>query len=385
MRHNLALTQSLAPGSRVLAIIKADGYGHGLEAVAAALSKAPIPADAFGVASIDDALRLRECGNSGRIVLLSGFDEAADLGEIQRLELDCVVHHESQITMLENASPINASVIGANRKLRVWLKLDSGMRRLGFFAQDYFGALTRLQALANVDPAIVLMTHFAQADCVGRITNNANVARAQMEIERAAFAQTHLQMRQFDLVVGGEASADQLPYAHSLANSGALICAPDSHRQWIRPGGILYGLSTHDHLTGAELGFRPAMRLSTKLISVKAIQTGDAVGYGGSFIAAHPMRIGIAAIGYGDGYPRHVPSGTPVIVAGRQTRTVGRVSMDLLTLDLTPFPELEVGAEVVLWGDGLAVETIARAAETIAYELTCGVTKRVRFSYVGDL
>lgn len=372
VRHNLAQVQAKAPESRILAIVKADGYGHGLEAVAHTLANASRPADAFGVASIDDAVRLRVSGISSCIVLLSGFDEISDLAAIQELGLDCVIHHDSQISMLERAPRIAHS-----KPIRTWLKLDSGMRRLGFFADQFATALQRLRALELIDAEIILMSHFAQADAVGH---------QQTDAECAAALQTQTQINAFDQVIAASfPSAFALPQAQSLANSGAILSAPLSHRQWLRPGGILYGLSTHEHLTGAELGFRAAMRLSTRLVSVKTIQPGDAVGYGGSYVAPRRMRIGIAAIGYGDGYPRHAGTGTPVHVAGFPTRIIGRVSMDLLAVDLSRLPSIDVGAEVLLWGEELPVEIIARAAETISYELTCGVTKRVRFSYSGSM
>ncbi len=372
VRHNLALVQAKAPGSRILAIVKADGYGHGLEAIAHTLARAPNPADAFGVASIDDAVRLRASGITGRIVLLSGFDEISDLVAIQELGLDCVIHHDSQISMLESAPRVIAA-----KQIRTWLKLDSGMRRLGFFADQFAPALQRLRALTLIDAEITLMSHFAHADAIGR---------KETDSECAARLQTETQINFFDQVIAAPSTGafkDSDP--QSLANSGAILSAPLSHRQWLRPGGILYGLSTHDKLTGNELGFQPAMRLSTRLVSVKTIQSGDAVGYGGSFIAPCQMRIGIAAIGYGDGYPRHVPTGTPVRVAGQLTQIVGRVSMDLLSVDLSSLPQVDVGAEVMLWGEELPAEMIARAAETISYELTCGVTKRVRFNYLPDV
>ncbi len=372
VRHNLAVVQAKAPGSRILAIVKADGYGHGLEAIAQTLARATRPVDAFGVASIDDAVRLRTIGITRRIVLLSGFDEIADLVAIQQLALDCVIHHESQISMLEHL-PCTTNT----RQIQTWLKLDSGMRRLGFFADQFPLALQRLRALPQIGKEIMLMSHFAQADAIG-LKESAS--------ERIANLHTETQINCFDQVVATTVTAAfGLKGPQSLANSGAILSAPLSHRQWIRPGGVLYGLSTHDQHTGSELGFVPVMRLSTRLVSVKTIQAGDAVGYGGSFVAPCTMRIGIAAIGYGDGYPRHVATDTPVHVAGVPTRIIGRVSMDLLTVDLSNLPHIDVGAEVVLWGEELPVEIVARAAETISYELTCGVTKRVRFSYSGEV
>ncbi len=367
VRHNLAVVRAKAPTSRILAIVKADGYGHGLEAIAQTLVCAPRPVDAFGVASIDDAVRLRVSGITERIVLLSGFDEMSDLVAIQELALDSVIHHESQISMLERMHWKKAG-----EPIRVWLKLDSGMHRLGFFADQFPLALQRLRALPIIDEEINLMSHFAHADAIGL---NDSVP------EHAAQMQTEGQINYFDHVLSAPIPGTRANGDQSLSNSGAILSAPRSHRQWIRPGGVLYGLSTHDQLKGSDLGFIPAMRLSTRLVSVKSIQAGDAVGYGGSFVAPCAMRIGIAAIGYGDGYPRHVASGTPVHIAGFRSQIIGRVSMDLLCVDLSSLPHIEVGAEVVLWGEELPAEIVARAAETISYELTCGVTKRVRFNY----
>ncbi len=342
LRANLASLRRRAPRSRVMAVVKADGYGHGLERVARALEGA----DAFGVAAISDAERLRAAGLSQRIVLLSGIDEAADLPLLRRLRLDTVIHHESQLRLLEldrDPAPI-----------RVWLKLDSGMHRLGFPARRAAEVHARLRALPAIDREIVVMTHLARSDEFGD-------------------AATPAQMAAFDAAVAG------LPGMRSLANSAAVLGWPDSHADWVRPGGALYGLSVVDGRPAASFGLLPAMTLSTRLIAINQVEAGDAIGYGGGYVASGPMRIGIAAIGYGDGYPRHAPSGTPVLVAGRRVGTVGRVSMDLLAVDLRNAPEAKVGDPVVLWGRGLPVEEIAEAAGTISYELTCGITRRVRF------
>jgi alanine racemase len=376
VRSNLARARELAQrhtaAPKLLAIVKADGYGHGLEAVAGAISTLGTQgADAFGVASLDDAVRLRAAGIQTRIVLLSGFDEPQDLAVIQALNVECVLHHVCQIELLEAEISREFS---AAKPLRVWLKIDTGMRRLGFYPAQLPEVMRRLRLLPSVAPQIVLMTHFARAD---------EITLLEAAAPGAGDAATLAQLTQFE-----QAAACQDFDTHTLANSGALLGLPalqQTHAKpqslWLRPGGILYGLSTHDTLTGADLGFRPAMRLRTRLVSVKAIAAGDAVGYGGSFVADKAMVIGIAAIGYGDGYPRHAPSGTPVLVSGLASRTLGRVSMDLLTLDLTGLLDIHVGADVVLWGPELPVETIARCAETISYELTCGVTKRVQFRY----
>jgi alanine racemase len=369
VRENLRRVRARAPAAQVLAIVKADGYGHGLEAVAQALSEGEGRADAFGVASIDDAQRLRSCGIAAQIVLLSGFDELADFSWIRELQLDCVVHHAHQLALLAQLDAADFVV-----PVRIWVKLDTGMRRLGFDPNELPKVLAQLRSYDWVEPNIVVMSHFAQADEIGV---------AQHPHALLAKSRTLAQIEAFDTALARHSRG--APFAQSLANSGALLSVAESHRQWQRPGGILYGLSTHDQLTGAELGFQPAMRLSTKLVSTKHIKAGDRVGYGGSFTAAADMRIGIAAVGYGDGYPRHAPTGTPVLVAGEKTRTLGRVAMDLLTVDLSDMPHVEVGAEVLLWGPELPVETIARCAETISYELTCGVTKRVRFRYLAGV
>lgn len=342
LRHNLQLIRRRASGSKVMAVVKADGYGHGLERVARALQGA----DAFGVAALSDAERLRAAGLSQRIVLLSGPDEPDDLALLRRLQVDAVIHHPSQLHLLE-ADPGGAPI-------RAWLKLDTGMHRLGFPAADAAEVHARLRALPGIADDIVLMSHFARSD----------------EFNCSA---TRDQIRRFDASVAG------LPGEHSLSNSAGVLGWPEAHRAWVRPGGALYGLSAVEGQTGLDLGLEPAMTLATRLISVKQVEAGAAIGYGGAYVASHPMRIGIAAIGYGDGYPRHAGSGTPVWVGGQLTRTLGRVSMDLMAVDLSMLPQADVGTSVVAWGRGLPVETVAANAGTLGYELSCGITRRVRF------
>lgn len=342
LRQNLLRMRERAPLSKVMAVVKADGYGHGLERVAHALEGA----DAFGVASIADGERLRAAGLSKRIVVLSGFDEPGDLPLIRRLNLDSVVHNPEQVRMLR--------IDGDPRPVRVWLKFDTGMHRLGFAPSDAERVYRELRSLPQVDPNIVMMSHFARSD----------------EFDHQATAE---QITMFERGTKG------LPSPRSLANSAGVLGWPSSHLDWIRPGGALYGLSVAEGRSAAEFGLLPAMSLSTRIIAINQVPAGDSIGYGGSFVAPTPMRIGIAAIGYGDGYPRHAPSGTPVLVGGHRVSTVGRVSMDLLALDLTACPGVSVGAPVELWGRQLPVETVAAAAGTISYELTCGITRRVRF------
>lgn len=342
LQHNLAELRRRAPHSQVMAVVKADGYGHGLERVAQALAGA----DAFGVASIADAERLRAAGSSKRIVLLSGFFEVSDLGQIRRLQLDTVIHHESQLAMLEaDADPT---------PIRLWLKFDSGMHRLGFAPAALATVAARIRALPQCVEPPVWMSHFARSD----------------EFDHPATAE---QAARFDAALAAQDGP------RSLSNSAAVLGWPAMHRDWIRAGGALYGLSVVEGRCGADFGLRPAMTLSTRLMAINEVAAGESIGYGGSFVAPGPLRVGIAAIGYGDGYPRSAPSGTPVLVNGTTVPTVGRVSMDLLAVDVSSLPQVAVGDPVTLWGPDLPVETIAHAAGTISYELTCGITRRVRF------
>ena len=341
LRHNLARMRALAPHSRVLAVVKADGYGHGLERVAHALEGA----DAFGVAALSDAERLRAAGLSQRIVLLSGFDEPSDLAQLRRLGVDTVVHHDEQLRMLE---------ADRGTPLRVWLKLDTGMHRLGFAPQRARQLHARLRALPNVEQQIVLMSHFARSD----------------EFDCDA---TVNQIDRF------EAATLDLDGPRSLCNSAGVLGWPRAHGDWVRPGGALYGLSSVAGKSGLDLGLEPAMTLSTRLIAINRVARGEPVGYGGAYACPEDMEVGIAAIGYGDGYPRHAGSGTVVLANGARAPIVGRVSMDLLAIDLRGLPSARVGDPVTLWGQGLPVEEVAAAAGTIGYELACGITRRVRF------
>ena len=342
LRHNLSQVRARAPNSRVMAVVKADGYGHGLERVARALAGA----DAFGVAALSDAERLRAAGLSQPIVLLSGFDEAGDLPQLRRLSVETVVHHATQLEMLEQAGP--------GEPIRCWLKIDTGMHRLGFAPEQVQDAHARLAAMPAVDADIVLMNHFASSD----------------EFTKP---QTREQLRVF-----AEATAG-LPGARSLANSAAVLGWPDAHFDWVRPGGALYGISVIEGTSGEDFGLRPAMTLSTRLIAVNRIGRGERIGYSATWQCPEDMPVGVAAIGYGDGYPRHVPAGTPVLVNGRRADIIGRVSMDLMTIDLRTQPDARPGDPVVLWGEGLPVETIASSAGTIGYEPVCSITRRVRF------
>jgi len=342
LRANLRRIRQIAPRSRVMAVVKADGYGHGLERVVRALGDA----DAFGVASIADGQRLRAAGVGHRIVVLSGIDEPGDLAEVRRLALDIVVHHAAQVAWI--AADLD------RRPLRVWLKIDTGMHRLGV-APDAVAALhARLLALPQVDREIVLMSHLASSD-------------------EPASPKTGIQLHQFALATRGIAGPA------SIANSAAISGFPDAQRDWVRAGGWLYGLSVVDGKSAADFGFQPAMSLDSKLVAINRVAKGEAIGYGETWRCPEDMDIGVVAMGYGDGYPRSAPSGTPVLLHGRRAGIVGRVSMDLMTIDLRGHPQARINDRVLLWGPGLPVERLADAAGTISYELTCGITRRVMF------
>jgi alanine racemase len=321
----------------VLAVVKANAYGHGLRRVAAALAAA----DGFAVLELDAALRLRESGCRAPVLLLEGWFEPSELAVFSEHALIGTVHNLEQIAMLEQAR-LPASIA-------VFLKLNTGMNRLGLPPKQLAAALSRLRACANVE-SITLMTHFATADD-----------------DRGTAWQSEV----FDRITTGVG----LPV--SMANSAVLLRYPELARDWVRPGIMLYGASPFADRSAAELGLQPVMTLESRVIAVQDLEPGDTVGYGATFTSDRRGRIGVVACGYADGYPRHAPTGTPVLVAGRRTRVVGRVSMDMLCVDLTELPEAGIGAAVVLWGDGLPVEEVAAAAGTISYELLCAVAPRV--------
>ncbi|NOX28350.1 MAG: alanine racemase [Gammaproteobacteria bacterium] len=344
LQHNLSRVRAAAPDSRVIAVVKADAYGHGLKQAAHAL----FAADAFGVARLDEALALREAGIAHRILLMEGVTTSDELRVAAQKRVQLVVHNFEQIDMLESvrlATPV-----------QVWLKLDIGMHRLGFSPDQFAQAWQRLNDCSVVSGTPHIMGHFSHADDRNDST-------------------TTDQLTQFERL------SEPWQAERSVANSAAILSRPDSHYQWVRPGIMLYGVSPFvDGLADSE-DLMPVMHLSTQLIAVQHLRQGEAVGYGGTWRCPNDMRIGIAAIGYGDGYPRHAESGTPVLVNDQRSQIIGRVSMDMLAVDLRQMPEASVGDTVTLWGDSLPVEEVAEHAKTIAYELLCGVTRRVDFKY----
>lgn len=335
--RNLAAVRRLAPASRVMAVIKADGYGHGVERMAAAFAAA----DAFAVASLDEAMSLREAGVERPVVLLEGPFEAGEVPLIAKLGLEVVVHTREQLDMLERAG----------RRLALWLKFDTGMHRLGFAPADAESVIARARPLAE---PLRFMTHFANAH-----------RRDDPSVER--------QMERFAALLGAA------PGERSLANSGAVLACSRAHGDWVRPGLMLYGVSPFEGETGAALGLEPVMTLHSRLIAVRRVAAGEAVGYGGSFVCPEAMPIGVVAYGYGDGYPRHASTGTPVLVNGVRTRVIGECSMDMMTVDLSPVPDARFGDPVTLWGTGLPIETVAAASGTIPYELLCRVRMRAHY------
>lgn len=320
-----------------MAIIKANGYGHGLVWTARTLREA----DAFGVASVEDAVALRDAGIKQPILLLEGFFYPNELPALQRYKLDSVVHHEQQVEALEQLKPAGT--------IDLWVKVDTGMHRLGISPESVPGVVQRLRACATAG-TIRLLSHFPSAD-------NPSDACTPVQIQKLESLEANLE--------------------RSLANSAGIVHWPASHLDWVRPGIMLYGASPMIGMSAAKLDLKAVMTLRSELIAVNARRKGDTVGYGGDWACPEDMPVGVVAIGYGDGYPRHVPSGTPVLVNGVRVPLIGRVSMDMATVDLRSQPKAQPGDPVVLWGEGLPVEEIAAQSGTISYDLLCRVTARV--------
>ena len=353
LAHNLRRARAQAPDARVWAVVKANAYGHGIERAYPGL----LGADGFALLDLDEAQRIRALGWRGPVLLLEGCFDARDLELCSRLGLWHTVHREAQIDWL--------AAHKTQQPHHVFLKMNSGMNRLGFTPAAYRSAWLRLSGLTQVE-GVTLMTHFADADAPGGIDR-----------QRAVF----------------EAATRELSGDRSLCNSAATLrCAPDDaavRGDWVRPGIALYGSAPDFPARGiADWDLQPTMTLRSELIATQDLQPGDTVGYGSCYTAERPMRIGVVACGYADGYPRSAPTGTPVQVDGVRCALVGRVSMDLITVDLTPVPTAHVGSEVTLWGHGpggtvLPIDEVAHAAGTVGYELMCGLAPRVPTSVQG--
>ena len=339
MRHNLSRVRELCPGSSVMAVIKADAYGHGMEAAADAL----VEADQFAVSSLDDVLRLRRHGVNKNIIVLSASVNADELRQLSELAVQPVIYDHSQLAALEN--------LDSSEELSVWLKVDSGMGRLGFSPEELSSVRQRVASMAAVKQ-LSLMTHLANADQ----TDHANTRQQLKLFEQLSQQGSYVQ--------------------HSALNSGGICAYAESAFDVVRPGLMLYGVSPLQGVSAEDLGLRPAMTFCSELISVKQLPAGSPIGYGGSYVLEQDSKIGIIACGYGDGYPRHAVNGTPVSVNGGLQPLIGRVSMDMLAVDLGE-SRAEVGDSAVLWGVENPIEVIAESAGTIAYELSCGILPRV--------
>lgn len=345
LRHNYRFARQLT-GARALAVIKADAYGHG--AVRCALTLEP-EADGFAVACIEEALALREVGIKAPVLLLEGFFEASELELIVKHDFWCVVHSTWQLEAIEKAS--------LARPIQVWLKMDTGMHRVGLHPRDYQAAYQRLQASGKV-AKIVLMSHFARADELDSPASNEQVA---------VF----------------EAARQGLKAEVSLRNSPAVLGWPQIPSDWVRPGIMLYGATPFETQQAEAAHLQPVMTLESKVISVRELPAGEPVGYGARFVSPRPTRVGVVAMGYADGYPRHAPTGTPVLVAGKRSQLIGRVSMDMLCIDLTDVPEAGLGSTVELWGKNVLASDVATQAGSIPYQIFCNL-RRVPLVYTGE-
>ncbi|MGV3003330.1 alanine racemase [Vibrio sp.] len=344
LRHNLEQIKLKVPNSQITSIVKANGYGHGAVPVALALASL---SDNFGVARIEEALELRRAGISQSILLLEGFYADSDLPILQANNLHTALHCEEQLVALEQASLASP--------IHVWLKIDTGMHRLGIRPEDLNEFIDRLHACPNVVKPLRFISHFGCAD----------------ELDNPVTMQ---QITLFTQLAEPECE-------RSIAASSGILAWPDSHLEWVRPGIILYGVSPFENQTAESLGFKPAMTLTSQLIAVRDVKSGESVGYGATWTAQQDTKVGVIAMGYGDGYPRTAPNGTPVLINGRRVPLVGRVSMDMLTVELGADSQDEVGDEATLWGNGLPAEEVAHHIGMIAYELVTKLTGRVALLY----
>jgi alanine racemase len=338
LAHNLTVAKRHAEGASVWAVIKANAYGHGIERAARALGAA----DGFAVLDFHEALRLRVSGVAKPILMLEGFFKAADLELLPKHALTPVIHNPEQVEMLRRSELAG--------EIDVYLKVNSGMNRLGFGVESLRPAYNALRMHPQVRN-VTLMTHFADADGVGGV-------QAQLEWFNRLTQPFEARSR-------------------SLANSAALLRFPEARGDWVRPGIMLYGCSPFGDQSAESLGLKPAMTLTSEIIAIQNLQPGERIGYGFTYEAVGEMTVGIVACGYADGYPRHAPTGTPVLVNGKRARIVGRVSMDMISVDISDIPGAYIGTPVTLWGEGLSADEVGGAAGTLSYELLCKLTQRV--------
>ena len=346
LRHNLGTIRAYAPGSKVMAVIKANAYGHGLVSTALALSDA----DAFAVARLEEGVALRAAGVRAPVVLLEGVFNAEQLAEAAHHGFELVVHDPLQVKLLEaHRDP---------RRFIVWIKMDTGMNRLGFRPEAFGAALARLREMAVPALELRVMTHLARAD------------------ERSE-PMTLAQIEKFESTLAAAGLTGARRLATSIGNSAGTLAHPRAHGDWVRPGLALYGVSPFADATAVNHGLKPVMTLETTVLTVREVKRGETVGYAGAWRAECDSSIAILAAGYGDGLPRHLANGTPVLIAGGRYPLVGRVSMDMIAVNVTGASRIVAGNRAVVWGEGLPVEEVAMHAGTIPYELLCGVSQRV--------
>ena len=343
--HNLAMVRRCAPSSQMMAVVKANAYGHGLMPIVKAMAE---QVDGFALSSVPEASQVRAMGNRNRLLVLTGCRSVDEVQQASEQELDLVIHHAAQLDCLESAT--------FSRPLHLWIKIDTGMHRLGFLPEQIEFVRDRLARLKTKVASVRLMSHLANGD---------DLQDSKTAEQTSLFEQCEL-------------SHDM---ERSLANSAGILGWPQTHYQWVRPGLMLYGVSPFVNRVGEQDGLKPVMQLQTCLIAIKSLRKGDAVGYGGSWRCPEAMQLGVAAIGYADGFPRHLVKPVQLSLNGRPVPLVGRVSMDLVTLDLRQHADAKIGDTLICWGAGVPVETIADAAGTIPYELLCKVTPRVAFRY----
>lgn len=339
LQHNFHRVQQLAPNRKILAMVKANAYGHGAEKIAKGLPNA----DAFGVSTINEAIQLRNANIKQDIVLMQGFNSAEDLSIISSFNLQVVIHDWSQLNFLEQQY--------LTMPLVIWIKIDTGMHRLGFEPQALPEITHRLQKINNIEKSFRYMTHFASSEQL----HNPFTQNQYQEFLNAT---------------------ENLPGLKSLANSAAILGWPNTHGDWVRPGLILYGVSPFPQKMGSDHDLKPVMNWHSSLMVVHQLKKGDGIGYNSTFICPEDMPVGVVAAGYGDGYPRQAKNGTPVLVNNNRVPIIGRISMDMLTVDLRNQPDAKIGDIVLFWGMGLPIEEIARSVEMSPYQLLCGVRQR---------
>lgn len=347
LKHNLKHLKQLASNSKVMSVIKANGYGHGAVEIARALEQS----DAFAVARLSEAIQLRQAGIDKAIVLLEGIHSVEQLQQAAEYRLSPVFHHWSQINFLQHAQTVMPLQF-------CWLMIETGMHRLGISLDDSQQAYEELSNSALIEGDIGLMSHFANSDSIGDVRNQQQL---QQILQVKSLYSTQL----------------------SMANSAAILSIEESHFDWVRPGLMLYGISPFEDKSASDLGFKPAMKFRAKIVSINDVHPSEQVGYGGDWQASEISKIGTVDVGYGDGYSRHLSNKGYVSIKGQKVSVVGRVSMDMICVDLSEMGDVDVGQEVILWGDeAVSVETVAALANTIPYELVCQLNGRVERQYI---